>query len=136
MNTGLTCGLCVPQLAEEGRTRVCVHGSSSCTPSRCSPTHGRAASAQGEDFELPVSNVHADLNCVSSQINYIEKKAPSTRDSKVDKERMGGSRAGAGGAINKKKRSLVVRKNRNNMLNRKNLVEKQERAPQFTTKPL
>ena len=49
---------------------------------------------------------------------------------------MGGSRAGAGGAINKKKRSLVVRKNRNNMLNRKNLVEKQERAPQFTTKPL
>lgn len=49
---------------------------------------------------------------------------------------MGGSRCGAGGAINKRIQSIVVRKNRMNLLNRKNRVEQINDRPQFTSRPM
>mmetsp|Transcript_13475 Transcript_13475/g.34556 ORF Transcript_13475/g.34556 Transcript_13475/m.34556 type:complete len:103 (-) Transcript_13475:154-462(-) len=49
---------------------------------------------------------------------------------------MGGSRLGAGGSINKKRVSIVVKKNRDKMLMRKDRLVKQANAPQFSTKTL
>mmetsp|Transcript_31507 Transcript_31507/g.73742 ORF Transcript_31507/g.73742 Transcript_31507/m.73742 type:complete len:103 (+) Transcript_31507:56-364(+) len=49
---------------------------------------------------------------------------------------MGGSRLGAGGSINKKKISIVVKKNRTKMLMKKDRLVKQANAPSFSTKTL
>jgi hypothetical protein len=45
-------------------------------------------------------------------------------------------KSGTLGGINRKRTSIVKKRNKSLKLNRKNKVEKQEQAPQFTSKTL